>query len=105
MKFQSHQNKKIFHAPVTRQNYFAGLEPVERVVSCCGAIEGEILQFMNETSILLEMARQGFTDNLVYDVENETGVCLDLASFDMDVKSLALKYKKMLKKHDGLNVL
>lgn len=97
MKLQSHQNKKILHAPVTRQNYFAGLEISERVKACKNAISGEIIQFKNETAILLNLAREGFPDELVYRVEIETGVCLDLSSLDIEAQELSYAIQGMLK--------
>ena len=97
MKSHGFHDKKIFHEPVTRQNYFAGLEISSRVEECVKALAGEALQFKNETAILLNLAREGFSHGLVCEVENETGVCLDLASFDIDTQDIARKYQERLR--------
>ena len=91
------QKRKVIYAPVTRQNYFAGLETHFRVEECVKALIGEAFQFKNETAILLNLARENFSHRLVCEVESETGVCLDLASFDIDSQDIAKKYEIKLK--------
>lgn len=98
MKLHNPHDKKILHTPVTRQNYFAGLELTPRVEECVKVVVGEALQFKNETAILLNLAREGFSDKLIYEVENETGVCLDLSSLDIEAQDFAKKYKERIKR-------
>ena len=82
---------------VTREDLFLGLPFLGRVEACIKLVEGAASQFLNETSILLEMARNGASTYVSCEAENETDICATLAQMDIEVQEIAKYYIEKLK--------
>ena len=80
-------NKNKIH--ITRENLFVGLSLPERVEACVLLADGLARQFLSETSIMLDLARNGASVYASCEAENETDICAFLAQLDMEVEELA----------------
>ena len=74
---------------ITSENLFAGLPFADRVNSCVKMIEGKAYQFVNETSILLDLARSEASVYASCEAENQTDICAFLAQLDMEVEEFS----------------
>jgi len=83
---------------VTRENLFVGLSLSERIESCVDVVEGLANQFLNETSILLELARKGASVYVSCEAENDTDICAFLAQLDIEVQDIAQDTQEKLKR-------
>ena len=77
---------------VTSEDLFIGLPFSERLESCTEMIEGKARQFINETSILLDLARKDASVYVCCEAENDTDICAILAGLDMEVEKTAEYY-------------
>ena len=82
---------------VTRENLFIGLSFSERVNSCIELVEGWTHQFLNETAIMLDMARNGASVYVACEAENDTDICAFLAQLDIEVQDIAKQTQEKLK--------
>lgn len=81
---------------VTRENLFVGLSLPERVDSCVVLVDGLAKQFLNETSILLDIARKGASVYVSCEAENDTDICAFLAQLDIEVAEISQKTQDKL---------
>jgi hypothetical protein len=86
---------------VTREDLFAGLPFDERIESCVKMVFDKSHQFVNETSIMLDLARKGASVYVSCEAENDTDICAFLAQLDIEVEHLA---KETVEKLKGFNL-
>jgi len=89
MKNSSIKNKADNISLVTSEDLFAGLSFPMRVESCIKMVEGRAKQFVNETSILLDLARNSASTYVSCEAENDTDICADLAELDIKIEEIA----------------
>ncbi len=97
MKNDSIQNNTKSISLVTSEDLFAGLPFSKRVEECINMVERRARQFINETSILLDLARNSASTYVSCEAENDTDICSKLAQFDIEVQDEALQTMKKLK--------
>ncbi len=82
---------------MTSEDLFAGLSFENRLEACIKFVDGKANQFINETSILLDMARSGAEAYVSCEAENETDICAFLAQLDMEVKEASEHFMEKLR--------
>jgi hypothetical protein len=89
MKIHNTKNNTHNFVMVTSEDLFIGLPFSERIPACKKMIEGKATQFINETSILLDLARKDASVYVSCEAENDTDICAILAGLDMGVEEVA----------------
>jgi hypothetical protein len=74
-----------------------GLSLPERVDACIKIVEGVSCQFLNETSIMLDLARKYASVYVSCEAENDTDICAFLAQLDMEVQEFARETQEKLR--------
>jgi hypothetical protein len=96
MSKQTPKNNTKNNVSVTSENLFTGLPFNERIESCVKLVEGKALQFVNETTILLDLARSGASVYVSCEAENDTDICAFLAQLDIKVEEISHLTQKKL---------
>ena len=97
MHLHNLKNNKKNNVHVTRENLFAGLHFPERIDRCIEVVEGLANQFISETSILLDLARNDASAYVSCEAENDTDICAYLAQLDIEAQETAKYYVEKLR--------
>lgn len=89
MQSQSTKNNTDKSVHITRENLFVGLSLPDRIDKCIKLVEGLASQFLNETSIMLDLARNGASVYASCEAENDTDICAFLAQLDIEAEELS----------------
>lgn len=95
IKVNNNQKNSVL---VTREDLFAGLPFDERVEACSKIVFDKARQFVNETSIMLDLARKGASVYVSCEAENDTDICAFLAQLDIEVEHLAKETAEKLRR-------
>lgn len=97
MKLQNQKNNTHCKIHITRDNLFFGLPFPDRIKKCIDVVEGLGNQFINETSIMLDLARKSTSSYVACEAENDTDICAFLAQIDIEVKEISDMTQERLK--------
>jgi len=97
MKPSSKQKEFKNKVLVTSEDLFIGLPFAERVVACVKLVESKVNQYIKETSIMLDLAREGAPIYVSCRAENDTDICATLAQLDIEAEEIAFETMKNLK--------
>ena len=100
MQSQNSKNNTGKNIHVTRKNLFVGLSLPDRVDRCIKLVDDLANQFLNETSIMLDLARKDASVYVSCEAENDTDICAFLAQLDIEVQEIAKQTKEKLRRLD-----